>query len=327
MRDKKAGFLLLMEAAACMLFCLLQVRFSNIFSRAAAFPFEQIGWILRLLSLSGAAGNAAAVALYILLGLAPLLAGGVLYAKGKGNKADLLLAGLSILLFFILYYMINPGRLRMAVPESGKWVCGAVFYSAFFGYLVLRTLVVSVSSDRKRLYKGLLRLLWLLAALFVYAAFGGCFGALLSSMQTLQGAGEAVEYGVTMPQISSLSMSLSRLFLILQFLTDALPYILDIRIIFLAVNMVRESEADRYSDRAVLAVARLADFCVRALAVSTVVSVAFHILQFAFGRRLYQVNIQIVIPVASVLFVFVVLLLARYVQEDQKLKQEHDLII
>ncbi len=327
MRDKKICFLLLLEAVACILFCLLQVGYADIFSRAVAFPFEQIGFVLRLLSLSGTFGNAAAIAVYLMLGLAPLLAGGVLYVTGKGNRADLLLAGLSILLFFVLYYMINPGRLEMAVPESGKWACGAVFYSAFFGYLVLRALGGSVSSDLKRLQKGLLRLLWLLAAVFVYAVFGSCLETLVSSMQTLQGAGQAVEYGITIAQGSSLSISVSRSFLILQFFVDALPYLFNIRIVFLAVRVIRELAADRYSDGAVLAVAKLADFCVRALALSTIAGVAFHILQFAFARRLYQVHIEIVIPVTSVLFVFVVLLLVRYVQEDQKLKQEHDLII
>lgn len=327
MKNKKIFIFLFLEAAACILFCILRIGYADLFSKTIAFPFEQIGFGLRMLSLSGPAGNATAIGLYILLGLAPLLAGVVLYSRGKGVRADLLLAGLSLLLFLVLYDMINPGLLGLAVPESGEWACGAVFYSAFFGYLVLRVLGVSGSFDIQRLQKGLLRLLWLLAAVFVYAVFGGCFGALISSLQTLRGVGQTAEFTVTMPQAASLSMPLSLLFLILQFFVDALPYILDIRIVFLAVHTVRELEADRYSDGAVLAVAGLADFCVRSLEVSTVVTVAFHILQFVFGKRLYQVHLAIVIPVASVLFVFVILMLARYVQEDQKLKQEHDLII
>ena len=327
MRHKKMLFLLILEAVACILFCLLHLRFSALFSKAAAFPFEQIGLGLRMLSLSGPAGNAAAVALYILLGLTPLLAGCGLSARGKGDRTDLLLAGLSILLFFVLYYMVNPGLLRMAVPESGTWICGAVFYSAFFGYLVLRALRVYISADIPRLQKGLLRLLWLLAAVFVYIIFGNCFGQLLSSLQALQEAGQTTASDLILPQVSSLSMTLSVLFLILQFLVAALPYILDVRIIFLAVHTVGELQKDRYSDVSVLAVAGLADFCVQALAVSTIMGVTFHILQFAFGRKLYHINITIAVPIASMIFVLIILMLARYIQEDQKLKQDHDLII
>lgn len=327
MKHKKMFFLLLLEAAACIVFCLLHVQFSGLFSQAAAFPFEQIGLGLRALSLSGSAGNAAAVALYILLGLTPLLAGCVLYATGKADRADLLLAGLSILLFFVLYDMVNPGLLRrMAVPESGKWVCGAVFYSAFFGYLVLRALGVYLCADIPRLQKGLIRLLWLLAAAFVYIVFGSCFGQLLSSLQALQEAGQAAS-GMVLPQVSSLSVSLSFLFLLLQFLIAALPYILDIWIIFLAVHTVGELEEDRYSDGAVQSVAKLADFCVQTLAVSTIMGVVFHILQYAFSSKLYQVHITIAVPVASVVFVLLILMFARIMQEDQKLKQDHDLII
>ena len=63
--------LLAAEAAACIAFCLLQSRFSGIFTDLLAFPFQQLGLGLRALSLSGAAGNAAAIVLYLALCLSP----------------------------------------------------------------------------------------------------------------------------------------------------------------------------------------------------------------------------------------------------------------
>lgn len=38
-------------------------------------------------------------------------------------------------------------------------------------------------------------------------------------------------------------------------------------------------------------------------------------------------NVTVAVPVVSVIFVLAVLLLARYIQEDQKLKQDNDLFI
>lgn len=38
-----------------------------------SFPFYQIGWVLRRLSLSGTAGNAAATALYLVICLLPVI--------------------------------------------------------------------------------------------------------------------------------------------------------------------------------------------------------------------------------------------------------------
>ena len=55
--------------------------------------------------------------------------------------------------------------------------------------------------------------------------------------------------------------------------------------------------------------------------------VVFNILQMIFHERLYQTDIVIRVPVISIVFVLAVLLFARYVREDQKLKQENDLFI
>ncbi|MGN1192373.1 MAG: hypothetical protein ACI4S0_06835, partial [Dorea sp.] len=50
------GFLVV-EGLVCIIFELLHMQFSNVFSSIVAFPFEQIGVLLRRLSLSGMIGN------------------------------------------------------------------------------------------------------------------------------------------------------------------------------------------------------------------------------------------------------------------------------
>ena len=57
MKEKHLLTLLSIEAAACVLFCILQRSVSGFFSTIVAFPFEQLGEGLRALSLSGGAGK------------------------------------------------------------------------------------------------------------------------------------------------------------------------------------------------------------------------------------------------------------------------------
>ena len=120
MKERHLFTLLSVEAAACVLFCILQRSLSGLFSTLIAFPFEQIGAGLRVLSLSGAVGNVVAILLYMLLGLIPAGIWGFLHWRKKSEPLDFMLLAISALLFVILYYMINPGLLYQA-PGNGPW--------------------------------------------------------------------------------------------------------------------------------------------------------------------------------------------------------------
>ena len=120
MKERHLFTLLSVEAAACVLFCILQRSLSGLFSTLIAFPFEQIGAGLRVLSLSGAVGNVVAIILYMLLGLIPAGIWGFLHWRKKSEPLDIMLLVISALLFVTLYYMINPGLLSTGVPGTGK---------------------------------------------------------------------------------------------------------------------------------------------------------------------------------------------------------------
>lgn len=314
------------EALVFILLGFLQIRFSETFSAVAAFPFEQIGLGLRKLSLSGPAGNVLAIILYGLFSLIPCAVYGVLRRKHRETHIDLLLILLSVLLFVVNYYMINPGLLQTGVPASGKWMLGSVFYSVLFGYLVLRLLHIYSKADVKKLQQGLQILLGFLNVVFVYAACGQEFGTLLSSIQTVQSGNSSsgIEGGFI---YDALDIRLTYLFLVLRFLINVLPYILDIAVVFLSLRVLKELMADRYSDGAVNAVQKLAEFCAVSLGITVIADMAFNVLQLICSRRLYQMNFTVHIPVVPIVFVLAVMLLVRYVRENQKLKQEHDLFI
>lgn len=314
------------EAVVLLLFGLLQIRFFEKFSDIAAFPFEQIGLMLRALSLSGPAGNVLAILLYCLFSLAPLAVYAVLWEKQRQKGVDMFLIVLSILLFPVNYFMVNPGLLQTDVPGSGKWMLGSVFYSVLFGYLILRFLTVYIRADAARLQQGLQLLLGFLNMIFVYAVCGQELKTLITSVRTVQSTNSTS--GIDMGFFYGTSqLTLTYLFLVLRFLVNALPYILDIAVVFLAIRVLKELAADRYSDDSVRAVEKLAGFCAAALGITVTADMIFNVLQLICRRHLYQIDFTVVIPVVSIVFVLAVLLLAKYVKDDQKLKLENDLFI
>lgn len=326
MKQKKLIWVLVIEAAACIAFCLLQANFSGIFSTITAFPFEQIGRGLRCLSLSGPAGNAAAILLYLLLSLFPVAVWFLLKKKQKIYEMDYLLFGMSILLFIVLYYMINPGLFRANVPGTVKYMLGCTFYSVFFGYLVLRILKTHADAGVEKLQSGLKMLLYFLNIIFIYIVCGQNFGTLTNSIQKMADSSQLSGIETEL-FLQASECTWTYLFLILHYAVSVLPYLLNIVVVFLAIRMLNLLSADRYSEEAVAAAKKLADFCVKALAATIITDAAFNILQMIFHKRLYEMDIVIVVPVFSTVFVLAVLLFARYIQEGQKLKQDNDLFI
>lgn len=313
------------EAIVCILLGLLQMQFSGMFTAIAAFPFEQAGMGLRRLSLSGTAGNVLAIVLYCLFSLLPCGIYVMLRRKRREKPVDILLPGLSVLLFAVNYYMVNPGLLQTGQTGAGKWLPGSVFYSVLFGYLVLRLLSVYSKAQIKKLQQGLYVLLGFLNMIFVYAVCGREFSALLTAIRTVQDGNSA--FAMDGNLFSASPLTFTYIFLVLRFLVNALPYLLDIAVVFLAARVLKELEKNRYSETAVTAVQKLADFCAVSLGIAVSVEMAFNVLQFLCSGRLYQMDFTVYIPVVPVVFVLAVLLLAKYVREDQKLKQEHDLFI
>ena len=320
MKRKLFFYVLTIEAVFCMSFYCLQAYFSNIFSAIIAFPFEQIGWVLREMSLSGAVENVAAIIIYIIISLIPCGIWWLLRKKGKGAGEDKFLPLISVLLFAVIYYMINPGLLAVSSYGGGKILLGGTFYSVLFGYLVLRILKKFVSADAVQLKKWLRMLAYIVAVLFVYMVFGNRFGTLVDSIRNVNQANSGFS-GM------SSGLEITYIFLILQFVVDAIPYILDIFIILTAIKVLDELLSDPYSDVAVSASERLGNLCVKALVITVISEIVFHLLQLVFSGSIRQINVVVSIPVFSMAFILAVLLTVRYIRENQRLKRENDLFI
>ncbi len=314
-----------LEAAACLLLMALlgwKSGEGGILASLTAFPFAQIGLGLRWLSLSGAVGNGLAIGIYVLLGLIPLIALGVLWRRGRLRRADALLAVLSALLFWVLYLMVNPGLLTAWLNLAaggivGRAVLGGAVYGVLAGWLVLRALEMARGAGAGRLLWGLGWLLGLLAAAFVAAAFAGGAAGAQAAVVSLRNGNLGSE-GTLGP---------SYVFLILGQGVAALPYALDAMVALRARGLVLELERDRYSQAAVAAAEGLSRLCARALAVTVGANLTFQLLQLACARWLRSLNTQVSFPLLSMAFVLGALLLSRLIREGKQLKDDNDLFV
>lgn len=322
MKHKAFGVFIAIEALLCMLLYSTREVLPNAFTAAMAFPFEQFGMWLRALSLSGSAGNVTAIILYITLCLIPAIALLFMRKKRKLQHEDALLGLLSVVLFAVLYLMINLGMLGMylgvnAGPKVGKAILGGMVYSVLCGYLVLRILRIFFAANNEKLQKYLMVMLCVLNALFVYLVFGVYFGDLLNAFQAIQAGNTGNEH----------LLGVSYVFFVMQYLVDVVPYVLDVVIVLSALRLLKDLNADRYSESAVIAARKLSHLCGLALAITVLSNIGFNLLQLIFIKKLFVLNGVVNIPVLSIAFVLAVLLLARFIGDNKQLKDDNDLFI
>lgn len=311
-------FLLACEAVLCMTMAFFQEFLPGMFTSVIAFPFEQIALGLRALSLSGQFGNAIAIILYAVFCLVPVLLLSVIGKKRRLVLEDALLPLLSLVLFAVIYLMINPGIIR--TPASTVVVnsfLGTVAWSVIAKYILLRVLRILYTADVSRLQRYMAILLHILAALFVSIAFGVCFSDFLNNIGTLRDANKGTED----------SLWVSYIFLGLQYLVNALPYVLDAWVVFAGIRLLTEFQVNRYSQAAVDAAQNLSQRCCKALIIIVVTSVGFNLLQLAFVNSLRVLNATVQIPFLSIAFLLAALLLAQYIRENKQLKDENDMFV
>lgn len=290
----------------------------------SAFPLEQIGWGLRQLSLSGQVGNVIAIIIYLLMGAIPCILWLVLKRKGKNYKVDYLLFPISGGLLLTLYYMINPALIPTNGVGGGKGLMAVTFYSILIGYLVIRILKMASMADGKGLQKGLRVLLYGIMIIFAYLVG---YELLVNLPQAIETVREANDTSLMWEGLMEGNLMVTYIFLVLRSLIGALPYVLDIFLLILSVKAIDKLLADAYSHEAVMAVKRVGTYCKKALSMVVISEVVCNVLQMVFAKSLYQIQITANIPVFSILFVIAILVITRFVEENQKLKQENDLFV
>ena len=324
MKEKRVYIVLTMEAVFCFLLYTSKVE-TSVFSTIMAVPFEQIGIGLRFLSLQGSLWNALALTIYAAIGLIPIW-----YLLRKVQKRgfqyedSFLLLVLSIFIFLVMYWMVNTDKITELFPiggtfgdEIGKAILGCTVYSVLSAYLVIRILRLFFESKIEQLNQYLRILLGVLNVIFVWIIFGSCLDSLLESIKTLKAGnvGNEAELGVTYVILG------------LGFMVEALPYVLNIVTVFLALKLIDVMSTDGYSEDTVIIANKLSQWCAKALAVVMLSNVSLNLIQLVLAKKLRNMNSNLSIPVVSIAFVLAVLILARMIAENRKLKGDNDLFI
>lgn len=314
MKRKKLIIMLVCEAALLFILIMLTNRFPELFSSMFAFPFEQVATGLKGLSQLGRAGNGLATALWVGISLLPSIPALHCIQNKAAIKERITLISLSCVLLFALYGMINPQVFCSFIPEAKneyltivKSIMGVSVWSVIVLYVVLRLIRMFQSGDKVSLLKYLHLLLHVLCLLFTAAA--------------------VIYFGNGLTSSSGASKkALDNIIHILSLIVVSVPYVLDIAIIISTLDLfdivMTEDQNGIFN-----AAERLSKICCIALGITTALTAVFNILQIILMRWLSNVATKVNIPIGSIVFVGIVLLLSRLLVENKRLRDDNSLFI
>ena len=277
-------------------------------------PFTLLSKGLRALSLSGSAGNIAAIVIYATVCVLPL----ALILKKEKDKVDWLLVLGSAMLFYVLYLMINPGLMPngMSSDVGSAILCGTVV-SVFVSWGILKLLRKGETMEIGSGYHALRVLLGACAALYIVAGFGIGAGELKAEI-------EAVRTGNTMPGQNLLD---TYIFLFLIFAVQAMEYTLDACLMIFGIELTKALEQNPYSESSVMAAGKMSKKAQGYLTAILLSNMVLNIAQVLAASRLYNIDAMVRIPVFSVALCLGSMALTRLLGQGKEIKEENDLYI
>ena len=325
---KRLVIFLFIELVVCLLLAFFKKGDSGrAYASLIEFPLAQLGSILRSLSLSSQLGNIAAIILYISIGFLPLAYLAYRHYRKKKGLEDILLPILSLLLFMILYLMINPSLINrwfgplafpgVSLAGMGKSILGGVFYSALAAYLILKAIRNIEQRDTDKLLDILAYLFYIAMAIGIFSVFYLGVGTLAMDIQALKDAN-------TGPAIW---LSPSYLFMILAFILDNTPTLLFVYIFIVAIRLVEALRVDRYSDEVIASSTKVFRLSKFALLFIMVGNLAFNLLQVICSKYLYNVAYKTLVPLNLLGLSLLMLLVGRYFSQSKKLYTDNQLFI
>lgn len=287
------------------------------------FPWEQLGRMLRRLSLSGSACNVTAWILFLLIGALPLA--GFLFFRCRRHacRADILLLPLSVALYVGLWFFVNPSyidRYLSPIPMGGaaKYALAAVIDSLLLTWLLLRCLFYCKTMPHGRLLSSLRILLDIYVALSAVTVF-------------VQGGTQFIEECNALTQgntgTDSSLVTISVLFLALQALLGLLPTAAKLALLLLASDFLRNYGSEAYSEKTYARMEMLTLASSRFLLLILLSNVSFNVLQLLFSRFLLSSFHRVLFPLTDLLVVLGIRLLSSLYLEGKRLKEDNDLFI
>lgn len=314
-------------AALITVLVVLTKHFPDLFSSIMAFPFEQIGCGLGILSKTGSVGNGIAVAIWIGVSAIPAMIA-LRYRKGKETlpeRAALYVLSAAILL--ALYGMVNPQLLKprlssMTDPQllrSGlseslpgysrviRAMLGACIWAVAVLYMILRLIRLFRQGNKEQLLTYLRKILYVLCILFTGAAAFSFTNGAIALMDTAQAAADT-GFGV------------------FRLMAELVPYVFDLIILLRAVDLLGIA-GDEEQEGIVESAERISRICCFALGITTALTAASNLLQIALMQWLSNVSVTVEIPVISIAFTVMILLFSRLLIENKRLRDDNSLFI
>ena len=295
-------------------------------------PFELMGRFLRMLSLSGAAGNGVAWLVYVFSALLPVAAGAVwLKRKREGwTSLELLLVLLSAYSFYLLFLFINPhlfyeetgavremqGRRAELLPVL-KCFSVSLWYILLVGYVLLRLLrklqKEEILEQKGYLYRGLSSLLF--CSLIVYG-LGSVGGGALGFIEGIQKLKENEAAG-----------NLDYLFAGLRMALTLAPQLCFLGVLWQGRILLGGLERGPFEASTLEAARKLSRTAVRMVQMSVFSALIWNGSLFLFRTSLVQVDYEVRFSLFPLLLAFGALIFTEYIQKAGELKQENELFV
>lgn len=285
------------------------------FENIVTFPFLQIAELLRYLSLSSSIGNIFAIVIYALFCLIPIFFLMFQWSKHRVNYIDGLLPIISILMFIVIYQLINP--LLLQFEAATMTIPCITVYSVICTYILLKLIRLFQGKAIDKLCKYLIMLLWTVNIVLLLSVL---FSATVTFAQSIKDV-QATNTGNTD------SLGLTYTFMFLGMIVDLIPSVTNIIVVFFCIRLVKHFIADRYSEKTVYSADKLSRVCKWSIVVTVLSSMIFNIFQYVFASHLHKINININFPILSIVFTLAVFVLSQMISEDKALKDDNDSII
>lgn len=288
-----------------------------------AFPWAQIGMMLRGLSVSGAAGNVLAWILYILVSLIPAAVWMGIRCGKRERKADLFLPVFSLLLFGLLYLAVNPAYLFRLTGASAAQTtssvllasCALAVDSMLILYLVVRLLRSWRTMESRKLIRNLRYFFYLFGFVMVILVFAGGPADFMSALQKVQ-EGNTDDVG-----------AVTRFLVAMKTLAAWLPDAAQLLLSVLAVCLLNAMEEDIYGEKTVRTAELLAGVCGISLIVNLSFLVCCNVLNLILQSGSSDSSFMAGIPLGYIGFSLILILIARSLSSGRDLKKDYDLFI
>ena len=276
-------------------------------------PFTAAGWVLRRLSLSGAAGNAAAIVLYVLLCAVPL----VLWWRSRRRMEDGLLLLLPLELALVLYYMVNPNlRPTMMQNSVGDAVYAAAIWSTGVTWGVLKLLYSEEWSLERNIYQALRVFLLLCAVSCLVECFGTGTARIVNALQTRRQLMGAFSYSGT-----------ELAFLILAYLVAAVEYCFAALVLYRGAQLLRELELDPFGSDCVAQASAVSRLCRNGLTIICLTGLLLNLAQILLTPLMRNISVSVTVPVSGLAVCFAMLAVTKLLVRGKELKDDNDLFV